>query len=152
MAVLVAQRLFILNGPNLDMLGRREPHIYGRATLADIEKICRDLAEELGFDLFFGQSNAESQLIDWLHRAYDEGAAVIINPAGLSTRSVPILDALRMIERPVIEVHLTNVFGRETVYHHDLLTARAATGFLAGFGAAGYELALQALKGLSGGD
>ena len=80
-------RLFILNGPNLDMLGRREPHLYGSATLADIEKVCRDLAGRLGFDLFFGQSNAESQLIDWLHRAYDEDAAVIINPAGFSTRS-----------------------------------------------------------------
>lgn len=143
-------RLFVLNGPNLDMLGRREPHVYGPATLADIEKDCRDLAGTLGFDLFFGQSNAESQLIDWLHRAHDEDAAVIINPAGLSTRSVPVLDALRMIERPVIEVHLTNVFGREPVYHSDLLTARAATGFLAGFGPAGYELAMYALKGLAG--
>jgi 3-dehydroquinate dehydratase II len=152
MAVPVAKRLFILNGPNLDMLGRRETQIYGGATLADIEKGCRDLAGKLGFDLFFGQSNAESQLIDWLHRAYDEDAAVIINPAGFSTRSVPVLDALRMIERPVIEVHLTNVFGREPVYHSDLLTARAATGFLAGFGAAGYELAMHALRGLAGGD
>jgi 3-dehydroquinate dehydratase-2 len=143
-------RLFVLNGPNLDMLGRREPHLYGSATLADIEKACHDLAGGLGFDLFFGQSNAESQLIEWLHRAYDEAAAVIINPAGFSTRSVPVLDALRMIERPVIEVHLTNVFGREPVYHSDLLTARAATGFLAGFGAAGYELAMRALKGLTG--
>jgi 3-dehydroquinate dehydratase-2 len=149
---MVAQRLFILNGPNLDMLGRREPHIYGPATLADIEKGCRALAGELGFDVFFGQSNAESQLIDWLHRAYDEDAAVIINPAGFSTRSVPVLDALRMIGRPVIEVHLTNVFARESVYHSDLLTARAATGFLAGFGAAGYDLAMHALRDLSGGD
>lgn len=146
----MATRLFILNGPNLDMLGRREPHIYGRATLADIEKGCRHLAGTLGFDLFLGQSNAESQLIDWLHRAYDEDAAVIINPAGFSTRSVPVLDALRMIERPVIEVHLTNVFARESAYHSDLLTARAATGFLAGFGPAGYELAMHAVRDLTG--
>lgn len=144
----MAHRLFILNGPNLDMLGRREPHLYGTVTLAGIEKRCRDLAGELGFDLFFGQSNAEGELIDWLHRAYDEGASVIINPAGLSTRSVSVLDALRMLDRPVIEVHLTNIFSREPVYHGELLTARAATGFLAGLGPAVYELGMRALAAL----
>jgi 3-dehydroquinate dehydratase II len=144
----MAHRLFILNGPNLDMLGRREPHLYGTVTLAGIEKRCHDLAGELGFDLFFGQSNAEGELIDWLHRAYDEGASVIINPAGLSTRSVSVLDALRMLDRPVIEVHLTNIFSRESVYHGELLTARAATGFLAGLGPAVYELGMRALAAL----
>jgi 3-dehydroquinate dehydratase-2 len=148
----VARRLFILNGPNLDMLGRREPHLYGTVTLAEIEKRCRALAGELGFDLFFGQSNAEGQLLDWLHQAYDEAASVIINPAGLSTRSVALLDALRMLDQPVVEVHLTNVFSREATYHHELLTARAAGGFLAGFGAEVYELGMLALNGLSGGE
>lgn len=148
----MARRLFILNGPNLDMLGRREPHIYGRVTLPEIEHRCRELASELDFDLFFGQSNSEGQMIDWLHRAFDEGASVIINPAGLSTRSVSVLDALRMLDRPVIEVHLTNIFGRQAVYHSDLLTARAATGFLAGFGPAGYELGMRALRGMPDGE
>jgi 3-dehydroquinate dehydratase II len=148
----VNRRLFILNGPNLNMLGRREPHLYGRVTLPEIEKRCRELADELDFDLFFGQSNSEGQLIDWLHRAYEEAASVIINPAGLSTRSVALFDALRMLGQPVIEVHLTNIFEREAVYHSELVTARAATAFLAGFGAAGYELGMRALKGLPAGE
>jgi 3-dehydroquinate dehydratase II len=147
----VARRLFILNGPNLDMLGRREPHLYGTVTLAEIEKRCRALAVELDFDLLFGQSNSEGQLIDWLHQAYDEAASVIINPAGLSTRSVALLDALRMLDQPVVEVHLTNVFSREATYHQDLVTARAAGGFLAGFGAEVYELGMLGLKGMPGG-
>ncbi|WP_229070244.1 type II 3-dehydroquinate dehydratase [Actinoplanes sp. DH11] len=140
----MAERLFILNGPNLNMLGRREPQLYGRVTLPAIEKRCRVLAEELGFDLFFAQSNAEGQLVDWVHRAYDEGAAVVVNPAGLSTRSVALYDALRMLDRPVVEVHLTNVFAREPLYR-DLLTAAAAWGFLAGFGAEVYEIAMRGL-------
>jgi 3-dehydroquinate dehydratase-2 len=147
----VAERLFILNGPNLNMLGRREPHLYGRVTLAAVESGCRTVAEELDFDLFFAQSNAEGQLIDWVHQAYDEAAAVIVNPAGLSTRSVALYDALRMLDRPIVEVHLTNVFGREPLYR-DLLTAAAAWGFLAGFGAEVYEMAMRGLAThLSGG-
>ena len=137
-------RLFILNGPNLDMLGRREPHLYGRVTLAAIEDRCRTVAGELGFDLFFAQSNAEGQLIDWVHQAYEEEAVVIVNPAGLSTRSVALYDALRMVEKPVVEVHLTNVFGREPLYR-DLLTAAAAWGLLAGFGAEVYEMGMRGL-------
>jgi 3-dehydroquinate dehydratase-2 len=148
----VTRRLYILNGPNLDMLGRREPAVYGSVTLAEIEKRCRALAAELDFDLFFGQSNAEGQIIDWLHQAYDEDASVIINPAGLSTRSVAVHDALRMLARPVIEVHLTNVFSREATYHDGLLTARAAGAFLAGFGADVYELAMRGLQSQSGGE
>jgi len=139
-------RLFVLNGPNLNMLGRRETDIYGPVTLAEVEARCRKLAEELGFDLFFGQSNFEGEVVEWVHRAHDESAAVVINPAGLSTRSVALLDALRMLRRPVVEVHLTNVFSRESVYHENLLTARAASAFVAGFGVTGYEMAMRALK------
>lgn len=142
----MAERLFILNGPNLDMLGRREPHLYGPVTLPEIRKRCHALAEELDFDLFFGQSNAEGQLIDWVHQAYDESAAVILNPAGLSTRSVALLDALKMLERPVVEVHLTNIFARGPLYAASL-TASAAWGFLAGFGAEVYELGMRGLAG-----
>lgn len=140
----MAQRMFILNGPNLNMLGRREPEIYGRATLADIERRCQELARELGFEMFFAQSNAEGQLIEWVHLACDEDAAVVINPAGLTTRSVALLDALRMVRQPVVEVHLTNVYRREAFYQRSL-TAYAAWGFIAGFGASGYELAMRGL-------
>jgi 3-dehydroquinate dehydratase-2 len=139
--------LFVLNGPNLNMLGRREPDTYGRVTLPEIETRCVEAAEKLGFDLFFGQSNSEGQLIGWVHQAFDESASVIINPAGFSTRSVALYDALRMLRRPLVEVHLTNVFGRESVYHTDLLTARAADGFIAGFGADVYEMAMRSLRG-----
>jgi 3-dehydroquinate dehydratase II len=142
----MADRLFVLNGPNLNMLGRREPHTYGHVTLPQIEARCLEVAKELGFDLFFRQSNSEGELIEWVHRAYDESASVVINPAGLSTRSVALYDALRMLQKPIVEVHLTNVFGRETLYHSDLVTARVAIGFIAGFGAEGYEMAMRGLR------
>ena len=148
----MVHRLFVLNGPNLNMLGRREPEIYGRTTLAGIEERCRELARELDFDMFFAQSNNEGQLLDWLHRAYEEEAAVIINPAGLTTRSVSLLDAMRMLRQPIVEVHLTNIFQREPTYHQSL-TAYAAWGCIAGLGASGYELAMRGLAGkLAGGD
>jgi 3-dehydroquinate dehydratase-2 len=140
----MAVRLFVLNGPNLDMLGSREPHLYGRVTLPEIRRRCEELAGELDFDLFFAQSNAEGQLIDWVHQAYAESAALIVNPAGLSTRSVALLDALRMLKQPIVEVHLTNIFAREPLYAEPL-TASAAWGFLAGFGAEVYELAMRGL-------
>jgi 3-dehydroquinate dehydratase II len=142
----MADRLFVLNGPNLNMLGLREPQTYGHSTLASIEARCHEVAKELDFDVFCGQSNSEAQLIEWVHRAFDESAAVIVNPAGFSTRSVALYDALRMLRQPVIEVHLTNIFGRESVYHTELLTARAADGFVAGFGAEGYEIAMRGLR------
>jgi 3-dehydroquinate dehydratase II len=140
----VGHRLFVLNGPNLNRLGRREPHVYGQVTLAEIEQRCQQVARELDFDLFFAQSNAEAQLIDWLHRADDEVAAVIINPAGLSFRSVAIHDALRTVRQPTVEVHLTNIFGREPVYHRSL-TSAAVSGLIAGLGAIGYELAMRGI-------
>ena len=142
----MADRLFVLNGPNLNMLGRREPHTYGHVTLPQIESRCLEVAKELDFDLFFGQSNSEGEVIGWVHRAYDESASVIINPAGLSTRSVALYDALRMLQRPIVEVHLTNVFGREPLYHSELLTARAASGFIAGLGANVYEMAMRGMR------
>ena len=148
----MAHRLFILNGPNLNRLGRREPELYGRDTLADIERRCRELAGELGLEVFFAQSNAEGEVIEWVHRACDEDAAVVINPAGLSTKSVALLDALRMVRQPIVEVHLTNVFQREAHYQQ-LLTAYAVWGFVAGFGATGYELAIRGLaQKLAGGE
>jgi 3-dehydroquinate dehydratase-2 len=140
----VTNRLFVLSGPNLNRLGRREPDVYGRITLAEIQQRCQHVARELDFDLFFAQSNAEGQLIDWLHQADDEAAAVVINPAGLSFRSVAIHDALRALRQPTIEVHLTNIFGRERVYHEPL-TSAAVSGLIAGLGVAGYELAMRGI-------
>ena len=140
----MAHRLFVLNGPNLNMLGRREPTVYGSTTLAEIERRCRELAKELDFDLLFAQSNAEGQLIDWVHQAYEEDAAVVVNPGGLTFGSVALHDAMRMLRTPIVEVHLTNIFGRDPIYHHPL-TSRAAWGFIAGLGPDGYELAMRGL-------
>jgi len=140
----VTHRVFVLNGPNLNLLGRREPHLYATTTLAQIEERCRAVARDADIDLFFAQSNQEGQLIDWVHRAGDEEAAVIINPAGLSFRSVALLDALRSLRQPIVEVHLTNIFRREPLYHQSV-TATASWGFIAGLGASGYELALRGL-------
>jgi 3-dehydroquinate dehydratase-2 len=140
----MSSRVYVLNGPNLNMLGRREPHLYGTTTLAEIEDRCRALAQELEFDLFFAQSNLEGQLIDWVHLAKDDAAAVVINPAGLSFRSVALLDALKILHQPIVEVHLTNIFRREPLYHQSI-TSRAAWGFVAGLGASVYELAMRGL-------
>ena len=139
----MTRKLYVLNGPNLDMLGQREPEIYGTTTLADIETACQRVADELGFEMRFLQSNAEHVIIDWLHEAYRDEAAVVINPAGLSFRSVPVLDAVRMIEAPVVEIHLSNIHGRDEAHRHSLLSP-SVTAVIAGAGAYGYELAIRA--------
>jgi 3-dehydroquinate dehydratase-2 len=134
--------LYVLNGPNLDMLGLREPELYGSSTLDDVRADCARVAQELGFDLFFGQSNAEHELIDWLHQAFREDAAVVINPAGLSFNSVPLLDALRMIRGPIVEIHITNIHARDAA-HRTSLVSTVATAVIAGAGVAGYEFAIR---------
>lgn len=144
----MSRKLFIINGPNLNMLGRREPDIYGTATLADIREGCERTADEAGFDLVFEQSNAEHEIIEWLHEAYHQDAAVIINPAGLSFHSVPVLDALRILRRPVVEVHLSNIHARDEAHRHSLIST-AATVVIAGAGALGYELAIRAADALT---
>ena len=138
------RRLFVLNGPNLDMLGQRQPELYGLATLDDVRADCERVAAEVGFDLFFAQSNAEHELIDWLHDAFRENAAVVINPAGFSFHSVPLLDALLMLNAPIVEVHITNIHGRDDA-HRNSLMSRAATTVIAGAGVFGYELAIRAI-------
>lgn len=136
--------VYILNGPNLNLLGIREPHLYGHTTLAQIEQRCRLLCAELGLDCEFRQSNHEGLLIDWVQEARDRGAAVIINPAGLSFRSIPLLDALKTLDQPVLEVHLTNIHRREALYQQSIISL-GATGVICGLGPYGYELALHAV-------
>jgi len=135
--------LLILNGPNLNLLGTREPEVYGRATLADIEASCRARADALGLDIEFRQSNSEGQLIDWIQEARGRKAAIVINPAGLSHSSVSLMDALAAVALPVVEVHLSNIHRREEFRQHSFVS-RVAVGVIAGLGAQGYELAVEA--------
>ena len=136
--------VYVLNGPNLNLLGKREPHIYGHATLADIERQCTDDCSRLGLRLVFRQSNHEGQLIEWIHEARERAEGIVINPAGYSFTSVALLDALKASELPVVEVHITNIHRREPIYHKSLVSL-AALGVICGFGPLGYTLALTAL-------
>jgi 3-dehydroquinate dehydratase II len=141
------QTVFILNGPNLNLLGKRQPEIYGRETLADVEAACRALAGEFGFDIRFAQSNAEHQIIDWIHEAREAAAGIIINPGAFTHTSVAILDALNAFEGPVLEVHISNVHKRESFRHHSYVSLRA-DGVMAGFGVEGYALATRRMATL----
>ena len=140
--------VYVLNGPNLNLLGKRQPEIYGRETLADVEAACRALAVELGLELRFHQSNREYELIDWIHEAREGAAGLAINPAAFTHTSVAILDALKACEFPVIEVHISNVHAREVFRHHSYVSLRA-DGVIAGCGTQGYELALRRLARLA---
>ena len=134
----------VLNGPNLNMLGKREPHLYGHTSLAEVEQRCADLASTLRLDMFFGQSNAEHQLIDWIHEARERPAGVVINPAGLSFRSIPLLDALKILEQPIVEIHVTQIHKRGGLYRESLVST-VSDVVICGAGAFGYELALRAM-------
>lgn len=135
--------IFVLNGPNLNLLGVREPHIYGSTTLADIEASSRTLAGELGYDLVFRQTNHEGELIEWVHEARTAASALVINPAGYGHTSVALLDALKNVPGPVVECHLSNPAQRESFRHHTYVSL-AATGVVAGFGAESYAVAIRA--------
>ena len=137
--------LYVLNGPNLNRLGRREPEVYGKTTLAEVEAICRDAAG--GWAVEFRQTNSEERMIDWIHEAIDEGAAIIINPAGWTFTSIAILDALKMFPGPIIEFHISNVHRREAIYHKSLVSM-TATAVMAGLGAEGYRTAVGAIRNL----
>jgi 3-dehydroquinate dehydratase II len=137
----------ILNGPNLNMLGQREPDIYGRDTLDDIEKACRAKAAELELDVDFRQSNREGELVEWSQVAGQWFKGIIVNAGGYTHTSVALLDALTVSGLPVIEVHLSNIFRREEFRHHSYIS-RAATGVICGFGLKGYLLALDAMAQL----
>jgi 3-dehydroquinate dehydratase II len=139
--------VYILNGPNLNLLGQREPAIYGRDTLADIESLAKGRAQALGLNIAFRQSNSEGELIGWVQEARTAASAIIINAAGLTHTSVALLDALQASELPVVEVHLSNIFRREGFRQHSYVSL-AATGVICGLGAKGYELALEAVRAL----
>jgi 3-dehydroquinate dehydratase-2 len=136
--------LFILNGSNLNMLGSREPALYGTTTLAQIETSSKELAKSLGLTCDFRQTNHEGVLVDWIQEAAERDAAVIINPAGFSFGSVPVLDALKLLRKPLIEVHLTNIHQRPAPYTHSLVS-QVAHGVICGLGPTGYLLAVRAV-------
>ena len=144
-----AKPVYLLNGPNLNLLGQRQPEIYGRETLADVGSATADLAEDLGLTLRFLQSNHEGQLVDWIQEARLQGSGIIINPGAYSHTSVAILDALNAFEGPVLEVHISNIHKRETFRHHSFVSGRAE-GVIAGFGTQGYLLALRRMATLLG--
>lgn len=137
--------IYILNGPNLNRLGKREPEIYGITTLAEVEAMCRAEAGKQAIE--FRQTNSEEQLINWIHEAIDDGSGIIINPAGLTFTSIPILDALKMFNGPIIELHISNIHKREAHYHHSYVS-KVATAVIAGLGPKGYPFATRAMLDL----
>jgi 3-dehydroquinate dehydratase-2 len=143
----MARTVYLLNGPNLNLLGLREPHLYGSKTLADVEAMCRPVAERHGFDLQFRQTNREYEMVDWIQEAR-QSAGLVINPAGFTYNAVPVLDALKMCECAVVEVHISNIHKRaetEARWRADSIMSAAATGVIAGLGVHGYVLALEHL-------
>ena len=143
----MTQPILVLNGPNLNLLGQRQPEIYGRETLADVVAALARLAAELGVAVACHQSNHEGQLVDWIQEARKDAAGIIINPGAYSHTSVAILDALNAFEGPVLEVHISNIHKREAFRHHSFVSSRA-DGVIAGFGTEGYLLALRRMAGL----
>lgn len=137
--------VLILNGPNLNLLGTRQPEVYGSTTLADVEKMCRDAASEIGFELAFSQSNHEGILVDQIHAAKGSHDGIILNAGAYTHTSVALMDAIASVELPVVEVHLSNIHARESFRHHSYI-APVALGQICGFGAKGYLLALEALQ------
>lgn len=141
--------VYVMNGPNLNLLGQRQPEIYGSTTLADVQRACEELGRELGFDVRFFQSNHEGVIVDTIHEARQQAAAIVINPGALTHTSVAILDALNSFDAPVIEVHISNIHKRESFRHHSYVSLRA-DGVIAGLGTNGYLMALRHLAPLIG--
>jgi 3-dehydroquinate dehydratase II len=146
----MSKTVYVLNGPNLNLLGTREPHIYGHSTLADVEKLCHATAQQYGLTVVFRQSNHEGQIVDWIQEARAQKAAgLLINPAGFTTTSIAILDALMTMEAPVIEVHISNIHAREE-FRHNSYVSKVARAMVLGFGIEGYALAITGLARLIG--
>jgi 3-dehydroquinate dehydratase-2 len=145
----MARTIYVLNGPNLNLLGQREPEIYGRSTLADVEALCRTRAERHGLAVTFRQSNHEGDIVDWLQEARQEAAGILINPGAFTHTSIAILDAIIVAAVPVIEVHITNIHAREEFRRHSYVS-RVAKAVICGFGIEGYALAIDGLATLVG--
>jgi len=143
----MSKTIYILNGPNLNLLGKRQPEIYGKETLADVEASCAEVGKGFGLAVKLLQSNREGDLIDWIHEARDKAAGIIINPGAFTHTSIAILDALNAYDGPVLEVHISNVHKREAFRHHSYVSTRA-DGVLAGFGVEGYALAMRRMGSL----
>jgi 3-dehydroquinate dehydratase II len=141
----MANPIYVLNGPNLNRLGVREPEIYGHTTLREVEQMCREAARDHAIE--FRQTNKEYELIDWIHEATDRGSGIIINPAAFTFTSIAVLDALKMFPGPIIELHISNVHRREPYYHHSYVS-KVATAVIAGLGANGYRVAVHAMLDL----
>ena len=144
----MSKLVYVLNGPNLNLLGKRQPQIYGYETLADVERDCAALAQEIGLEVRFLQSNWEGQIIDWIHEARETAAGIVINPGAFTHTSVAILDALNTFEGTVIEVHISNVHKRESFRHHSYISLRA-DGIIVGCGTQGYQLGLRRVAALT---
>jgi 3-dehydroquinate dehydratase-2 len=140
--------IYVLNGPNLNLLGTRQPHIYGADSLEDIRQRCEARAQALGYEIVFRQSNKEGELVDWLNEAATQASAVVLNPAAYGHTSIALYDAIKAMETPVVECHLSNPQAREAFRHHSYVSP-AAVGVVSGFGARSYELALDAAAGLA---
>lgn len=144
----MSKPIYVLSGPNLNLLGTREPEIYGRQTLEDVRQLCEARAKGLGREIVFRQSNHEGELIDWIQEAREKGCAIVLNAGGYTHTSVALHDALKAAELPVVECHVSNPAAREPFRHHSFIAA-AATGVVAGFGVKSYELAVEAAAGLA---
>ncbi|ODT87521.1 type II 3-dehydroquinate dehydratase [Phenylobacterium sp. SCN 70-31] len=140
--------IYVLSGPNLNLLGTREPEIYGHQTLDDVRGLCEARAQSLGFEVVFRQSNHEGDLVDWIQEAREAACAVVLNPAAYGHTSIALLDALKMLSIPIVECHLSNPAAREA-FRRKTYVSLAATGVVSGFGAASYELAVEAAAGLA---
>jgi len=146
----MAKTIYVLNGPNMNLLGTREPEKYGTATLADVEKLCHATGKRFGIDIVFRQSNQEGVLIDWIHEAHaGKAAGIIINAAGYTTTSIAIMDAFLAVKLPMIEIHITNIHARES-FRHNSYMSKAAKGIICGFGIESYSLAIIGLAGMVG--
>ncbi|MCR5859940.1 type II 3-dehydroquinate dehydratase [Mesorhizobium sp. J428] len=139
--------IYVINGPNLNLLGKRQPHIYGHETLEDVKEACIKVGSESGLAVKFMQSNSESQIIEWIHEAREAATGIVINPAAFTHTSVAILDALNTFDHPIIEVHISNVHKREPFRHHSYVSG-IASGVIAGFGTQGYVFAVQRMAQL----
>src|SRR5215217_4909029 len=146
----MAKSVYVLNGPNLNLLGTREPQTYGRATLQHVERLCRDTAKQHKLDIEFRQSNHEGELVDWVHEAgANKAVGIVLNAGGYTHSSIAIRDAVAAVQVPVIEVHISNIFAREDFRHHSHI-APVAKGTLCGFGVNGYALAIDGLAAMAG--